>query len=459
MNNLTKFTTTEEYNIFVNSTECPIINTSYITSENKVEYLNDIQEADSEPFTIEFLNTDEPMNISFICKGQQGTYRIKYKINDNDWQVSEQSIGTAWQDTAGMWINDLNLTTGDKISLIIEYDQHPLAAVERFFVDQNISNLEVKLSGNIMSLYSGDYTVITPQDIYEANKEHIDTFRLQWDDSCSNLIQDYQHNGEQTYLRDIDDLVLPRHGLTPNIFQCLFKNCTYITTACPIKAKGLPSSACYEMFNNCTSLTDMPVIEARTISDSSCFNMFYNCTSLVNTTPLHINRIVANKDGYAGNCTWQMFMLCESLVTAPVWNETLFCETTNQSSGILYHMFDSCTRLEDASPIHLTIVSPDDWRTDRGNFMDNMYNMCSSLVDGPFIEATHVNNFSFSDMFNGCDNLESITYLSPVSPNFGDMSGNEKNGTFYYLDGVDYNPADFVPATWTCTVYTEPNNS
>lgn len=434
MNNLTKFGTIAEYNDFLNSADCPYVNVSYVGATDEVKYFKDETVYQNQyammPFTVEITDLGSEQNARLWIQTTGLEYR-KYKLNDGNWI----SVNVGEDLTLD------NLVVGDKVQLIQKRVRTsyyaPLTGDIALWYNEQwdalIEDARYKIYGNILSLSFGDEYITFPSLDMEQYF-HYTFHETRW----------------KTNLANAENLWLPTRGLTRACFYEMFKGCANLVKGPNILAKVLPESACDAMFRECPSLTDMPTILAETIQGGTFVCTFFACTALVNTTTLHVKNIIGNSSVAMS----AMFDGCSSLTTTPTWNETVTINLQWPGEHSMDSMFNGCTSLTDASPIHITINDP--LATD-GYAFNNMFSGCTSLVTGPYIATNGGGGWS-TDIFNVCNNLESITFLSPQSEfNFGDLSGNVKEGTFYYLDGVEYNPADYVPAQWSCTPYVEPN--
>lgn len=134
----------------------------------------------------------------------------------------------------------------------------------------------------------------------------------------------------------------------PNIFDCLFENCTTLVNA---KNISLPSitltNNCYShMFSGCSSLVTTPKLPATTLA-KECYNgMFYGCTSLTKV-PVLPATTMAEQSYYA------MFSGCTSLTTAPELPATTLAERCYA------YMFQDCTNLAYIKAMFTTTPSND----------------------------------------------------------------------------------------------------
>lgn len=116
----------------------------------------------------------------------------------------------------------------------------------------------------------------------------------------------------------------------------LFNGCTTIVNAgnMVLPATTTVGNCYFEMFLNCTSLVSAPVLPATTITGTQVyFEMFRGCTSLTTAPDLPATTITSY-------CYYRMFYGCSSLVNV----QTTLPATSLQQS-CYYQMFNSCTSL------------------------------------------------------------------------------------------------------------------
>lgn len=430
MNNLTQFNTLAEYNDFLNSNDCPYVNVSYIGETDEVKYFKEDLSSDTYfnmPFTVEILSIGQDESNCRLFLQPEERYYFKYKVNNGEWIT-----------TTDQYITIDNLVVGDKVQIINKSKRtnNNTSALGEFDIWRNDSwddriGGDVKIYGNIMSYIVGyEYTTnpTLPEYDSQVDGDYGYFTRL----SSSDRFKDI--------LVDAENLWMPFRNIPEKAYDKMFMNYGRLEKATNIKVKELPKYACRSMFAGCTSLTDMPIILAEQVAQDAVSEMFNGCTSLVNTTTLHINKILTGG-------MRSMFRGCTSLTTTPTWNETItFAE--NYTNSAFTSIFEGCTGLTDASPVHITIKIDS-----ADNLLNGIFSGCTSLVTGPYIEIVYNGYVNSYGMFDGCSELESVTYLSnDVNFSFG-LGDNTKNGVFYYKDGVEYNPADCVPSTWTCQIY------
>lgn len=441
MNNLTQFGTLAEYNDFLNSNDCPYVNVSYIGETDEVKYFRDEvfeNEYFNMPFTIEItsIGQDEPNCTLFLHPDMQARTDFKYKINDGEWQE--------WPINSNEYVQINDLVVGDKVQ-VLNINNRTTTDGQMLFGEIDIwrnNNFDDRIGGSI-KIYGNPFSLV--------NGSNFRSVPEMFNEGGQGYFYNWLSNGRvQDILTDAENLWLPTRSLSVACFREMFKEFTHLVKAPNILAKHLPQQACQGMFEGCTSLTDMPIIAAETVESNALSNMFYGCSSLANVTPLHIKR----NTGY--NPVENMFRDCTSLTTTPVWNETIICPEGELNGGIC-NTFSGCTSLTDASPIHITLnISERNGYVAYWNMMNNTFDGCTSLVTGPYIEINgRLDDMGADNIFYNCENLESFTFLcSHYNFSFG-LDNNTKNGTWYYRDGVDYNPAEKVPGSWTCTPVTE----
>lgn len=144
-------------------------------------------------------------------------------------------------------------------------------------------------------------------------------------------------------------------------FEGLFKGDTYLKNVenLILPATALASDCYSNMFEGCTSLTTAPELPATKLAKQCYFYMFYGCTSLT-TGPTVLPATKLAKQCYA-----HMFLSCSSLTTAPELPATTLAE------GCYDSMFEDCTSLTTAPELPATTLVSDCYRT--------MFRNCSSL--------------------------------------------------------------------------------
>lgn len=175
------------------------------------------------------------------------------------------------------------------------------------------------VGGNIMSLLYGDSFI--GKTIFPSSSTY-NFSRLFWN---------------STYLKNIDNLVLPATTLTANCYNYMFRGCTGITS---IPSNFLPATTladnCYQnMFYNCTGITSISsnFLPATTLTNY-CYNaMFMNCSNLVNSPELPATTVKQQ-------CYQFMFYGCSNLVSAPDLPAATLAISCYGS------MFYNCTKLD-----------------------------------------------------------------------------------------------------------------
>lgn len=133
---------------------------------------------------------------------------------------------------------------------------------------------------------------------------------------------------------------LPATILAYKCYDIMFGGCTSLTTAPELPATTLAESCYNQMFLNCTSLTTAPTLPATKMYNECYRSMFYGCTNLVNAPELPATTL-------EGSCYSGMFMGCTSLTTAPVLPATTLTyeEKSGTYIGCYDSMFEDCTNL------------------------------------------------------------------------------------------------------------------
>ena len=277
---------------------------------------------------------------------------------------------------------------------------------------------------NIMSLLYGDN--FTGKTVFPTNSSY-------------NLSRLFYNS---TYLKNIDNLVLPATTLTSFCYQNMFYGCTGITS---IPSNFLPAttlvSNCYAyMFRGCTSLTTIPsnLLPATTLSTGCYQNMFYGCTGLTTIPNLPATTL-------ANNCYTGIFRGCTGLTSIP----SNLLPATTLVSRCYSTMFYGCTGLT-TLPSNLlpatTLVS---------YCYYNMFYGCTSLTKSPELPATTLTDSCYSSMFKNCSSLNEITcYANDISASNCTtdwVNGVAATGTFYKKGTASWviDSVDGVPTGWT----------
>ena len=177
------------------------------------------------------------------------------------------------------------------------------------------------VGGNIMSLLYGDSFI--GKTVFPTSS----TYNL------SRLFY------SSTYLKNIDNLVLPAITLTNSCYRGMFSG-TGITSIPSnfLPATNLAISCYYNMFGSCTGLTSIPsnFLPATTLANECYSNMFQGCTSL---TTIPSNLLPATTlDIY---CYYGMFMNCTGLTKSPE------LPATTLTDYCYYYMFYGCSSLNE----------------------------------------------------------------------------------------------------------------
>ena len=321
------------------------------------------------------------------------------------------SIG-AWEDLASF---SYTLNEGETLSLKGDLDKTCFGY--RIFIPA-----EATVSGNIMSLVSGDgFADATELDtvyafnqlffqsvITDASKLVLPAITLtQWCYvgmflSCTALtaapavlpastLADYCYSQMFLYCGNLTSAPeLPATTLATNCYFGMFNGCTSLTIAPELPATALASSCYATMFSGCSSLTSSPELPATTLANSCYTSMFWGCTSLTSAPELPATSL-------AGYCYDGMFMDCISLTSAPELPATILAKDCYNQ------MFYGCTNLVSAPELPATSLAD--------NCYDSMFSGCTSLASTPDLPATTLADYCYSNMFKGCTSLASTPEL------------------------------------------------
>ena len=385
---LSKFNNIEEYNDFLNSIDCPSVNVSYIDEDDLVKYYKDDIELHNYNATIPFWfevterQNQERFDNFYINLGGDNA---ELKIGENDWQSYPTGVlqfelrpnTRVYVRTSG-WLNDNTLQT--------------------FGYDDN--DAKIKIGGNIMSLFGGEFKEGYKQDLH---------------DMFNGVIQ----------ITDARELYLPKRELPRQVFLNMFKDCTNLEYGPNILAPGIPYDGCNSMFYGCTSLKKTPIMLFKFVEFAGCFCMFQNCTGLEFAYPLFINKV----GNYALD---NMFNGCSSLEVGPYWEGTI--KTTEGLDHIIESMFANCSALK-ILPFDITITT--------GNYSINDVGSwfclgCTNLVISPHIKFDINGNFG-TNIFGDCSSLKEI-WIEKLRNCDGDL-GIDTSTTRNYvtpLPDIDY---------------------
>ena len=106
-------------------------------------------------------------------------------------------------------------------------------------------------------------------------------------------------------LNTLLDYSNPPTTLSANCFNCMFYQCTNLTTAPELPATTLGSQCYRYMFYQCTNLTKAPSLPATTLAESCYYGMFAYCSKLTIVPALPATTLTTY-------CYWGMFSDCSS---------------------------------------------------------------------------------------------------------------------------------------------------
>lgn len=307
MNNLTKFNTIAEYNDFLNSNDCPYVNTSYIVETDEVKYFKDDLHENTYfnmPFTIEILSIgqDEPNCKFFIDTNSE---YLRYKINNGEWTVFN---------TADVYLQIDNIVVGDKIQVISKTkrtnDSEPaLGELDIWRTDSWDDKIggDIKIYGNVMSVIVGD-GYLSDLDIKDLDLPTTDAGYF------TNFID---KGRAKDILVDADNLWLPYRDLPEYAYKSMFKDYTRLEKAPTVNANGLAANACKEMFMGCGSLTGSVILKYNYLEPSAFEAAYWG--SGVTSAEIDLAKFdtTANNPAMA---FYQCFAACQSLATLTVKN-------------------------------------------------------------------------------------------------------------------------------------------
>lgn len=190
----------------------------------------------------------------------------------------------------------------------------------------------------------------------------------------------------------------------------MFMGCTSLRDASNINLGNIDEDACLGMFANCANLVEPPIINALIVGEMGCESMFEGCSSLKSFQQV-LPATVLGEAAYSG-----MFANCTSLVAAP----KLPCE--NLTEACYYGMFSGCTSLKVVPTFSITAV-PDEYDI-------------------------------FTNMFQGCSNLDYIKFMAHTIAEPEDimhkwLDGVSTTGTFVKSVNATWDTEGIVPEGWT----------
>lgn len=155
---------------------------------------------------------------------------VRYNALANTTAEYSLDGGNTWTDAVGVTVTLQNVGDSVKYRGTITGDIST-TAISRFVLN---SNKKVAASGSIMSMYNNN-----PDDT------------------------------EIAYIR---------------AFQCMFQNCTSLTSAPELPATTLANYCYNSIFKGCTSLTAAPELPATTLARGCYYQIFQSCSSLTSVT-------------------------------------------------------------------------------------------------------------------------------------------------------------------------------
>lgn len=149
-------------------------------------------------------------------------------------------------------------------------------------------------------------------------------------------------------------------------------------------------------------------------------------------------------------CYFEMFYLCEHLVTAPA------LPATSLSDGCYHQMFKGCIRLTSAPALPATTLPSVQYGY---GCYSEMFAKCTSLTVAPVLSANTLGYKSYAGMFSGCTNLNTITCLatdiSATNCTTNWVNGVAATGIFYKKTSMSSwtTGNSGIPSGWTVQNY------
>ena len=247
-------------------------------------------------------------------------------------------------------------------------------------------------------------------------------------------------------------------------YEYMFSGCTSLQVAPEILATAVGTSSrneCQYMFNGCSSLiTPPPSLDIVTTGQYYTYEcMFLNCTSLT-TTP-EINTI-----NFRDYCCYSMFQGCTSLITACEFNQNI-----TLSTFCFHAMFSGCTSLTTAYDLPSTTLATNCYRNMfsgctalvnvpqilpatqlTNDCYNHMFYNCKSLERAPELPAATYTSNAYLQMFDGCTSLLYIKcLLEGTNRSITCFARYAKSGgTFVkHPDATWVNGNNGIPTGWT----------
>ena len=265
-----------------------------------LDVLGEIDSVALEP--LRFTNIgDEPVEVSYWRSPlDSSAARPHFEVSRNggaysDWDYSPITLNAG----------DYLLMRGDNTRPCSSFNAHFYAT----------GSGRLKLSGDIMSLISGDL----------------------FEDAFGELFR------ECALLADAHDLKLSATALATRCYQGMFNSCHDLVQAPQLPAPNLVEDCYSAMFKDCTSLQQAPDLPATTLAAGCYATMFQGCTSLQQAPDLPVTTL-------ANYCYSYMFADCTSLQQAPdlpATTLTWYCYN---------YMFSGCTSLLQAPDLPATAL-------------------------------------------------------------------------------------------------------
>lgn len=205
------------------------------------------------------------LDIYYCVGSREGSYTHYTNSTDSGYNpIKSISVGP----NQSVWIYSDTMTRWSNSNY--EYDYIRIGT-------PNYSGVKLELSGNIMSLVTGN------------------------DFQFAKLFQNFQT------LSSVSNNFLPATTLTTACYRYMFNGCSSLTTAPNLPATTLAYNCYADMFRSCTALTTAPtILPATTLAEGCYSNMFYICRALTTAPELPATTLVSN-------CYYHMLYGCSSL--------------------------------------------------------------------------------------------------------------------------------------------------
>ena len=483
---LTKFTDRSDYNMYKYGKQ-PSVNVSYIEAEDKVEY--DKHTVETTPFTITCIHDNSQVTyLNFRTWRAQTSadakkLYFKYSIDDGvTWTTLLTGNQLANEYENKEVYTGIGLLEGDSVQIIANTGG---CMIYDLFFDTNDQDREFKLSGNVLSLYSGDAYMSGSTDTEEIYSSVVTAYSETYDvPPISSFRLNAITPGGTDTVYDVSDLWLPTYQLRPFMYHRAFYDSSIKNVpSAQFNVSSLPYSCFNYTFSDCMDITDAslfkikfmtPVVE---YSGFAMSGMFYNCGSLetgatIDTDNLQEITFVRQQENssYAGdkdnNIMRDLYSACYVLTDTGIdipkvnivgYTNAAFIGTFSGCHNITSFGIDEICRLNcfEASKIR---YCDDPTNAETYNLMDYAFNDCISVESTPHITGVYTHNLDdgLNYTFHDLQSCNAIYWYANRMRTADQMTAGLQNhdGTWYVNMQLQFNPLDYrqndngIPENW-----------